>query len=193
MVEASVEESGGINPHIPEKVYKVRLAGVRERTITVEKKDKKGNVILGANNEPIMEDVDRWEWIFGLRQEDTKPESDIKFTHLTSCKLTTKSNGYSFAKALNGGVAPEKGKVFDTDVLIGKYADAVVKDKDPRKDRAGNIQQSSGIKELSASGPVTPEIGIEGLVEEDEEESPPAQQPQQPPVQPPAEVKKKKK
>ena len=174
MVRAQVEESGGINPHIPEKIYKVRLAGIKERVLTVEKKDRQGSVVLGADGKPIMEDVDRWEWIFALRQEDGKVESDIKFTHLTSPKISTKSNAYSMVKALLGGVAPEKGKEFDTDVLVGKYADAVVKDKDPRKDRTGNIQLSSGIKELAASSPVTPEINIEGLVDEDEPEEPPA-------------------
>jgi hypothetical protein len=81
-------------------------------------------------------------------------------------------------KALLGGKAPELGKEFDTDILIGKYADAVVKDKDPRKDRTGNIQLTSGIKELAASNSVTPEINIEGLVDEDEpEEAPPAPAP----------------
>lgn len=172
MVKAQVEESGGINPHIAEKVYKVRLAGIRERVLTVEKKDRQGGVVLGSDNKPVMEDVERWEWIFGLRQEEGKVESDVKFTHLTSPKISTKSNAYSMVKALLGGKAPEIGKEFDTDVLIGKYADAVVKDKDPRKDRAGNIQLSSGIKELSATNPTTPEINIEGLVDEDEEEQP---------------------
>ncbi len=177
MVRSVVEESGGINPRIPEKVYKVRLAGIRERVITVEKKDKSGKVVMGTDNQPVMEDVDRWEWIFGLRQEDGKVESDIKFTHLTSPKISTKSNAYSMVKALLGGKAPELGKEFDTDVLIGNYADAVVKDKDPRKDRAGNIQLVSGIKELSASSATTPEINIEGLVDEgepEEQEAPPA-------------------
>jgi hypothetical protein len=89
MVKATVEESGGINPHIAEKIYKVRLAGIRERVLTVEKKDRQGNVVLGTDNKPIMEDVDRWEWIFGLRQEEGKVESDIKFTHLTSPKIST--------------------------------------------------------------------------------------------------------
>lgn len=179
MVKANVEESGGINPHIPEKVYKVRLAGIKERVLSdVEKKDKKGNVVLDANNKPVLEDVERWEWIFGLRQEEGKVEGDIKFTHLTSPKISTKSNAYSMVKALLGGKAPELGKEFDTDQLIGKYADAVVKDKDPRKDRQGNIQLVSGIKELSASSPTTPEINIEGLVDEDEpEEAPPAPAP----------------
>ena len=177
MVKAQVEESGGINPHIPEKIYKVRLAGIRERVLTVEKKDRQGNVVLGADNKPVMEDVDRWEWILGLRQEEGKVESDIKFTHLTSPKISTKSNAYSMVKALLGGKAPELGKEFDTDVLIGKYADAVVKDKDPRKDRTGNIQLTSGIKELAASSPVTPEINIEGLVDEDEPEPEPAPAP----------------
>lgn len=172
MVKATVEESGGINPHISEKVYKVRLAGIRERVLTVEKKDKKGGVIVGSDNQPIMEDVERWEWIFSLRQEEGKLDSDIKFTHLTSPKISTKSNAYSMVKALLGGVAPELGKEFDTDILIGKYADAVVKDKDPRKDRQGNIQLVSGIKELSASSATTPEINIEGLVDEDEEAEP---------------------
>lgn len=175
MVKAQVEESGGVNPHIPEKIYKVRLAGIHERVLTVEKKDRQGTVVNGTDGKPIMEDVDRWEWIFALRQEEGKIESDIKFTHLTSPKISTKSNAYSMVKALLGGVAPELGKQFDTDVLIGKYADAVVKDKDPRKDRAGNIQLMSGIKELAASNPVTPEINIEGLADEDEpEEAPPA-------------------
>lgn len=183
MVKAKVEESGGINPQIPEKVYKVRLAGIRERVITVEKKDKKGNTILATGtNEPVMEDVERWEWTFGLRKEEGKPESDIKFIHLTSPKLSTKSNAYSMVKALLGGTAPELGKEFDTDNLIGKYADAMVKDKDPRKDRTGNIQISSGIKELSASGPTTPEINIEGLVEEDEEDEPAPAAPAAPPA-----------
>ncbi len=178
MVKATVEESGGINPHLPEKIYKIRLAGIRERVLTVEKKDKAGTVIKGSDGQPVMEDVDRWEWIVGLRQEEGKPESDIKFTHLTSPKISTKSNAYSMVKALLGGKAPELGKEFDTDVLIGKYADAVVKDKDPRKDRAGNIQLSSGIKELSASNPTTPEINIEGLMDEEpEEEAPPAPAP----------------
>lgn len=185
MVKSVVEESGGINPHIPEKVYKVRLAGIRERVLTVEKKDRQGGVVLGTDNKPIMEDVDRWEWIFGLRQEEGKVESDIKFTHLTSPKISTKSNAYSMVKALLGGKAPELGKEFDTDTLIGKYADAVVKDKDPRKDRAGNIQLVSGIKELSASSVTTPEINIEGLVDEDE--------PEEVPVAPPAAPKKGRK
>jgi hypothetical protein len=174
MVKAQVEESGGINPHIPEKVYKVRLAGIKEKTLTVEKKDRQGNVEVGTDGRPLMEDVDRWEWIFGLRQEEGSAESDIKFTHLTSPKVSTKSNAYSMVKALLGGKAPEMGKVFDTDVLIGMYADAVVKDKDPRKDKTGNIQLSSGIKELAASSSVTPEINVEGLVEEDEPEEAPS-------------------
>jgi len=186
MVKAQVEESGGINPHIPEKIYKVRLAGIRERILTVEKKDRQGGVVLGTDNKPIMEDVERWEWILGLRQEEGKVESDIKFTHLTSPKISTKSNAYSMVKALLGGKAPELGKEFDTDVLIGKYADAVVKDKDPRKDRTGNIQLTSGIKELAASNPVTPEINIEGLVDEDEPEEAPA------PVPAPAKPKGRK-
>lgn len=184
MVKAQVEESGGINPHIPEKVYKVRLAGIRERVLTVEKKDKSGAVIM-ENNKPILEDVQRWEWIFGLRQEAGKVESDIKFTHLTSPKISTKSNAFSMIKALLGGKAPELGKEFDTDVLIGNYADAVVKDRDPRKDRTGNIQLSSGIKELSASDPVTPDITIEGLVDEEEVDETPA------PAVPPAVSKPK--
>ena len=177
MVKAQVEESGGINPHIPEKIYKVRLAGIRERVLNVEKKDRQGGVVLGADNKPVMEDVDRWEWIFGLRQKEGSIDEDIKFTHLTSPKISTKSNAYSMVKALLGGVAPELGKEFDTDVLVGKYADAVVKDKDPRKDRTGNIQLTSGIKELAASNPVTPEINIEGLVDEDEPEPEPAPAP----------------
>jgi len=176
MVKSIVEESGGINPHIPEKVYRVRLAGIKERVLTVEKKDKKGNVISGTDGQPIMEDVERWEWIFGLRQKEGTIDEDIKFTHLTSPKISTKSNAYSMVKALLGA-APEMGKEFDTDVLTGKYADAVVKDKDPRKDRAGNIQQVSGIKELVAASPTTPEIGIEGLVDEDETEPEPAPTP----------------
>jgi hypothetical protein len=189
MVKIVVEESGGINPHIPEKVYKVRLAGIRERIINVEKKDKKNNVVLGADNQPVMEDVDRWEWVFGLRPEEGKVESDIKFTHLTSPKISTKSNAFSFVKALLGGVAPEKGKEFDTDILIGKYADAVVKDKDPKKDRTGNIVLTSGIKELSASGPTTPGINIEGLF--DEEEGEPEPEPAPDPAPGPAKKGKK--
>lgn len=189
MVSSVVEESGGINPHIPEKVYRVRLAGVRERTINVEKKDRKGDVVLGTDNKPIMEDVERWEWIFGLRQKEGSAAEDIKFTLLTSPKISTKSNAYSIVKALNGGVAPEMGKEFNTDVLIGKYADAMIKDKDPRKDRAGNIQQTSGIKELVAASPVTPEIIIEGLVDEDEPEEQTA--PPSAPV-PPTPPKKRK-
>lgn len=173
MVKATVEESGGINPHIAEKIYKVRLAGIRERVLTVEKKDRQGTVVLGADGKPVMEDVERWEWILGLRQEEGNAESDIKFTHLTSPKISTKSNAYSMVKALLGGKAPELGKEFDTDILIGKYADAVIKDKDPRKDRTGNIQLTSGVKELAASNPVTPEINIEGLVDEDEPEEQP--------------------
>lgn len=168
MVKGIVEESGGINPHIPEKVYKVRLAGVKERVINVEKKDKKGTVIV-ENGNAVMEDVNRWEWIFGLRQKEGTAEEDIKFTHLTSPKISTKSSAYAFVKALLGD-APKKGQEFDIDTLIGKYADATVKDKDPRRDRTGNVQLSSGIKELSPSNPITPEIIIEGLVEEDEEQ-----------------------
>ena len=170
MVKSVVEESGGINPHIPEKVYRVRLAGIRERVLTVEKKDKNGKVILGTDNQPVLEDVNRWEWIFGLRQNEGTQDEDIKFTHLTSPKISTKSNAYSFTKALLGGVAPELGKEFDTDVLIGKYADAVVKDKDPRKDRTGNIQLTSGIKELVSATPSTPDINLEVLVDEEEPE-----------------------
>jgi len=187
MVKAQVVESGGINPHIPEKVYKVRLAGIVERILTVEQKDKKGAAILGTDNKPMMEDVERWEWIFGLRQTEGNVESDIKFTHLTSPKISTKSNAYSMVKALLGGVAPEMGKEFDTDILLGRYADAVVKDKDPRKDRTGNIQLTSGIKELSASSPTTPEISTDGLVDEDEPEEAPA------PAAPAAPVKKGRK
>lgn len=188
MVKDTVEESGGINPHIPEKVYKVRLAGVVERTLhDVEKKGKNGQVVLDANNQPILEDVDRWEWIFGLRQTEGAAAGDIKFTALTSPKLSTKSNAYSFVKALNGGKAPETGKEFDVDTLIGKYVDAVVKDKEPRKDRTGNIQIASGIKELSASSATTPEINIEGLVDEEEPEPPAA-----PPAPPAAQPKKRK-
>lgn len=186
MVKGMVEESGGINPHIPEKVYKVRLAGIVEKVLTVEKKDRKGTVILDDKNQPVMEDVERWEWVFGLRQKDGTNEEDIKFTHLTSPKISTKSTAYSFVKALSGGVAPEKGKEYDTDVLIGKYADAVIKDKDPRKDRAGNIQLTSGIKELSTATPTTPEINIEGLVEEEEPDEPTS-------PTPPAQLKKGRK
>lgn len=181
MVKSVVEESGGINPHIPEKIYKVRLAGIEERTLTVEKKNQRGDVVLGTDGRPIMEDVERWDWVFGLRQEEGNPESDIRFTHLTSPKISTKSNAYSMVKALLGGKAPELGKEFDTDCLVGCYADAVVKDKDPRKDKTGNIVLASGIKEISANlSSVTPDINIEGLCDIDEPEAPPA--PPAPPV-----------
>lgn len=160
------EESAGLNPHIPEKVYVGRLAGITERVLEVKKE----------GNPPTVEQVPRFELTFGVRavNPEGKP-ADIRMTALTSPKATTKSKLWGWIKALQGGVAAELGKELDLDSLVGKYGNLVVKDKQ-RKDRQGNIQVTSEISDIMPIDVApTPEISIEGLViEEEDDETPPA-------------------
>lgn len=174
MVKAIAEESAGLNPHIKEGVYVGRLAGTVERNLEVPKKDAQGKPIEGAEKDIVP----RWEWVLGVRSKD----GDVRMTVLTSPKLTTKSKAFGFVKALNGGEAPEIGKEFDTDDLVGNYVNVTVKDKS-RNDRTGNIQITSEITDMMPldTEPET-EIDIEGLIQEEDEAQEEAQ-PQQPPQQ----------
>jgi hypothetical protein len=188
MVKAVAEESAGMNPHIKEGSYVARLAGVFEKVLEVKKVDERGNVIS-------IEDVNRWEWTFGVRSKS--PEGDLRMTVLTSPKITTKSKAFGFVKALYGK-APELGVEVDTDNLIGNYAQVTIKDK-ARKDATGNLQVTSEITDmLPVDGDPEEPIEIDGLVEEPdngEPEVPSAsavEKPVTPPAQPPAAVQKKK-
>lgn len=177
------EESAGLNPHIPEKVYVGRLAGITERVLEVKKE---------GQEKP--EQVPRFELTFGVRavNPEGKP-ADIRMTALTSPKATTKSKLWGWIKALQGGVAAELGKELDLDTLVGKYGSLVVKDKD-RKDRQGNIQKTSEIADiLPTDKDPEPEISIEGLVVEDEPDDEPTPAPVPAPAPAAPEVKKKRK
>lgn len=185
MVVVDVTESGGLNPHIKEGSYCGRLAGIVERVLQL--KDDKGSV---------TEEVPRWEWVFGLR---TKGEGDIKFTMLTSPKMSRRSKAYACAKALRGGEPLEIGKQFDTDELVGLYATLVVKDKEPKADKLGNINITSEIKDMLPADKPEEEIVIEGLIDEEEtgeavgqQVQPPVPPAQKPPASSSGAVKKKK-
>lgn len=160
-IEVDVTESAGINPRITEGTYAVRLAGIQEKILDVTKVE---------NGQTTIEEVPRFEWVFALRQNDGKV---IKFTALTSPKFSTKSKAFSFSKALLGK-ALETGKKFNTDDLIGKYATAIVKDKEPKADKTGQIQITSEIKDmLPLDKAPEPAIEIEGIFVPDEVEAEP--------------------
>jgi len=158
MVKGTVEESGGLNPHIKAGSYLGRLAGVFEKTLKVTKVDE-------VTKTATIETVDRWEWTFGVRTK----EGDQRFTVLTSPKISTKSKAYGFINALKGSTM-NIGEDVDTDELVGKYANLTIKDKQ-KNDRLGNIQVTSEIADV-VSTDVTPdeEIVIEGLAVSDEDE-----------------------